>query len=255
MNGTPWNKIETQKLIGLYENSTKKVLIENFPNRSYDAIKLKAEKLQLKKKINEQIEGDLSVLLQETPETYYWIGFLYADGYFNHSNNRLKLTLQSRDGNQVKKFAEFITEVRIMDRFLFPKIVEKFLIKSKKTYNPPPNLSFLNTKEKLVSFIIGFIDADGYVYRDKRKNHKNEINIVIKLHSSWKDILQLMSCGICNLLKFPPTTSKINNQGYAWVAFYRKDIIKFLCQQIKELNLPVMERKWNPVLTFYRNEI
>ena len=113
----------------------------------------------------------------------------------------------------------------------------------------------MNTEEKLVSFIIGFIDADGHVCKDKRKGRENYIEITIKLHSSWKDVLEEMGNRLYDVLKFNHPNTIINKCGYAKVCFGRKDIIKLLCNKIRELNLPVMERKWNVVLTFHQNEV
>jgi hypothetical protein len=66
-----WSQKEINLLIKTYKNSTKNELISLFPNRTYEAIKLMGCKLKLKKEINELILGDLKILLNDTPETYY----------------------------------------------------------------------------------------------------------------------------------------------------------------------------------------
>ena len=38
-------------------------------------------------------KNDLSGLLEDTPEAYYWIGFLMADGCFSSSNRAMKICL------------------------------------------------------------------------------------------------------------------------------------------------------------------
>jgi hypothetical protein len=255
-----WTTTEVDALKAMYETSPKKVLISTFPNRSYDAIKLQAEKFHLQKKINERIKGDLSVLLGNTNEAYYWMGFLYADGYFNHDTNRVKLTLNEKDRNHLEKFARYIScenvcdytwsgdrkvsEVRVMDRFVFPRIVEKFLLKPKKTYNPPDNLLFLDTDEKFVAFFVGFIDADGYIKKESRPKKGNGITITIKVHSSWKRILQEMSDRIHGLSNAISTKAIINKSGYAKVAISKKSVVMFLRDKSVELNLPSLDRKW-----------
>jgi len=256
-----WKPCETEILRNIYSNSPRKKLLETFPGRSIDAIKLKAGALGLKKNINELIAADLSVLLRETSDAYYWMGFLYADGYFNHDIRRLKLTVQERDIQHLKKFSNFIgcnnigiyekengqkyAEIRVMDRFTFPSIVNKFGLKPRKTYNPPDNLEFLNHNADLfVAFLIGFIDADGYIQRDKRLSHLNEIRIIIKLHSSWKQVLETLTSKLYLLLGYNPSKVIINNQGYAKVGIYRRDVIEFLKQKIIQLKLPAMNRKW-----------
>lgn len=46
-------------------------------------------------------------LLENSPEAYYWLGFLFADGHFTQSN-RLILSLSIKDKEQLEKFIKFI---------------------------------------------------------------------------------------------------------------------------------------------------
>ena len=41
-------------------------------------------------------------------DTFYWLGFLYADAYINQKNYRINFELSSKDRERVETFAEFI---------------------------------------------------------------------------------------------------------------------------------------------------
>ena len=88
---------------------------------------------------------DLSPLLKETPEAYYWIGFLLADGHFQ--DGRIAFHLALRDKEQVIKFADFINwtgnfedrgdlgiGVRAKHTDVVEQLCEKFDIRSTKTW-------------------------------------------------------------------------------------------------------------------------
>jgi hypothetical protein len=252
-----WNKEDLEKLNENYGLKTKSELLNLFPNRSYDAIKLMAAKLGLKKEINELISGNLNKLLEETPEAYYWIGFIMADGTINHKNNRLKVSLSVRDESHLIKLMTFLeidaskkknynvgkmVEFSIMDNFILPKIIEKFDFKQSKTYNPP-NLSYLTKNDDLfLSFLIGFIDGDGTI---KKKKNVEEYSLAIKLHSSWYD----------NLSFFQKQISKITDSKrvclykYKYAIYIINDfkILKLLKTKINKLCLPILQRKWDKI--------
>ena len=114
--------------------------------------------------------GDISKLLENTFEAWYWVGFLLADGSFN--NNRLKLTLAIKDKEHLLKFASFIkytgslletdksVSVAVQNTDLVKKLCSKYENLSKKTYKPPTILSNLS-KDTLYCILAGFIDGDG----------------------------------------------------------------------------------------------
>lgn len=118
------------------------------------------------------ILSDSSILLKNTPETYYWMGFFIADATF--IGNRLKIQLAQKDISHINKIRKFFkyngknksTNFSVVDHNIIPLVKSKFNIKKQKTYNPP-NLHkiFKTTSPKLIfSFIIGYIDGDGSIY-------------------------------------------------------------------------------------------
>lgn len=46
-------------------------------------------------------------LLENSPEAYYWLGFLFADGHFTQSN-RLVLSVSIKDKVHLERFIKFI---------------------------------------------------------------------------------------------------------------------------------------------------
>ena len=184
---------------------------------------------------------DLSVLLEETPESYYWIGFLMADGNFN--NGRISFTLAKKDEEQVLKFAKFIkwtgkikttpiyAGISPMHKEAVDKICEKFDLKKNKTYNPPETI-LNHDKELLKYLLIGFIDGDGTI---------NECSIRFRVHSSWINILKEFSKLINS--KNNPTITK---DGYAYFRINRAKAFEILLPLI--ICVPCLKRKWDRLI-------
>lgn len=138
---------------------------------------------------NVKRSANLSKLLENNSCAYYWIGFLLADGTINHETMRLKLTLAKKDLSHVERFHKFIQSsqnislntVSCQDKLTVPKIIDKFDLKKRKTYNPPEKQLELDIN--LMALYIGFIDGDGSI---KKVHKRKDCNIIIKVHSSWQ---------------------------------------------------------------------
>ncbi len=191
---------------------------------------------------------DLSSLLDETPEAYYWIGFLLADGHFE--NGRIKFHLALKDSDQVKKFANFIKwsgnfddrgELGIGVAAKHTEIVEelckKFDIKHNKTYNPPKTI-MNHDKELLKYLVIGFIDGDGNIEKQYKRNY---CFIRIKTHNSWENILK----EFCEVVGYDENHVRRNKQGYSELCVSDSTILTELKK--KTVNLPVLKRKWDKI--------
>ena len=190
---------------------------------------------------------DLSVLLEETPEAYYWIGFLIADGHF--SNGRISFRLSNRDKEQIIKFAKFIkwtgkiketknyVGVNPMDKDIVNKLCEKFDLKEKKTYYPPETI--LNHNRELVKYLfIGFIDGDGNI----SKQYKRQDSFIrIKTHKSWEKILK----EFCELINYDNAHVRINKDGYCELYISNSKVVT----ELKKItnNIPVLKRKWEKI--------
>src|ERR1017187_496429 len=139
-----WNKEDIDFLHSNYPSGNKVYLIEKF-GISWNNIKRKASKLKIKRSAH-----NLEVLLFDTLETFYWIGFLLADGHF--CGYQIKLKLSIKDEKHLRRFGEFINcksaqnikangfeyiALSASHYKIVPKICNKFALSSTKTYNPP----------------------------------------------------------------------------------------------------------------------
>lgn len=233
MAGRKWTTEEYQILKDFYETESKDFLLERLKNRSWESIKIQASKLKLKfyQGKHEYVQADLSVLLQETHLTYYWMGFISADGSF--VKNRLSFCLSDKDEFQVVKFCEYIscknwktsegkTCVKIQDGWNVPKIKDKFDLRARKTYFPPKTLTWMDS-ELYWSYLVGFIDGDGSFYLTK----SNRLYFSIKCHKSWMPIFKEIG------EKFSPNLKPFLDQGYCKLQSSRKSLLDFLCEKSK----------------------
>jgi hypothetical protein len=198
-------------------------------------------------------KSELSILLLEIPETYYWIGFLMADGHF-YDNNRIKLTLSCKDLEHIKKFQRYIKTdnisfyknsvcVSAMDVKIVPLIKNKFSITSHKTYEPC-DITNITNDNLFISLFIGFVDGDGSISNIfKRKDS----HILIKVYKTWINNLNYFSRRVSSLCNVRIIHTKINKKGYACISFSNSTLIKYLKRKEIELGLPVLSRKWDRV--------
>lgn len=190
--------------------------------------------------------ADLSKLLEDTNEAYYWIGFLLADGSFY--DNRLKLGIAIKDKEHLLKFAKFINysgtiretdskiELQCKDLEVIKKIREKFNINDQKTYNPPKTI-FTNNNDLNLSLLAGFIDGDGNI---QHPNNRPDFFLRVKLHSSWINILKEFNSLICD-----QDFCRIESRGYALLNISNTKYLQILKQKVLKLNIPILIRKWD----------
>jgi hypothetical protein len=201
-----------------------------------------------------QLQFKLENLLSETNESYYWLGFLLADGHFS-DKNRLSVVLSAKDTDHLTKFLNFLetdvelrefnntsiwkgiknthpaASIKIMDTNTLQILKERYDIKSDKTHNPPKLKNLTNTQK--FCLMVGFIDGDGSV---QYQTGRTDCKISIKCHSTWKEILEYLF-GSC----------RINNAGYAYHCTADNEIIREWKREALKLNLPLMSRKWDKV--------
>jgi hypothetical protein len=184
-------------------------------------------------------KGDLSVLLNESLDTYYWIGLLLADGCFQKTN-QLTISLSKNDEEQMLRFARYLkTGVRyikrdgqvvlaVQDRHIVPKIMEKYGIPYNKTYGcvKLPKIS----KRKFVSLLCGFIDGDG---------SRCASGFRLENYKTWEPFYRLIEDYLKTTICVNYTPTKNTVTGYI-----RKDTALYLIEFQKKNCLPTMERKW-----------
>ena len=203
--------------------------------------------------------ADLSPLLLNEPQSYYWMGFLIADGTFYEK--ALKLHLAEADREHLEKFKRFVSysgkaktcSVSLMHPEVVPMIREKFDIRDRKTYSPC-DLSH-HSGDMLFSLIMGLIDGDGTMAQRKG----SVSGIAIKLHSSWIDQLVFIEKFLYDYFDMKREKSKgltrINKAGYALLMLTDRFLLAKIKGKVLEMNLPVMERKWALINVDYKGRI
>lgn len=200
-------------------------------------------------------------LLSKSYQSYYWMGFLMADGHFSN-NNRMTISLSMKDEYHLKELAKFIDKnahityykikndmqycrYSVMDKNTFEILRKTFDINHHKTENPP-GLKFYKKMENdlFLSFLIGLIDGDG---RITYQSGRNDCFIEIKLHKSWLNFLMMIQKRLQIILDIKIPKAKINKDGYALITFSNLKICRFLKQSVIKLKLNVLERKWNKI--------
>lgn len=220
-------------------------------NRTKSAIDKKARELDLKKiSLNQHLcKENLKILLEENIISYYYIGYLLADGNFS---NGLSLEISIKDKDHLKEFVNYINyankiserrnncAIYISDRKNMNELKNKFDISNNKTINPPELDNYKNMDNNmLLSLIIGFIDGDGCI----RKTTSKQKQICIEIHKSWFSFLNLILEKI-SLIKKVNSKVRINNRGYATLTICGNEIFNYLNKFIDENSLPVLKRKW-----------
>jgi hypothetical protein len=261
---TLWNENEDSYLTMHYAEEDKEKIMENIPNRSWDAIKLRAAKLGVKRSYKFRRDSKLAVLLDNSLESFYWIGFLLADAHFS-SKKRIILKLSDKDEEHIARFADYISSkysvssrklgdkeyptvtITAQDIDVVPKLCNIFDISSNKTENPPNMGIYCFLPEQLFSLTIGFIDGDGSI---TKLHNRPDVNLRVKCHNTWIANLLIMEHTLYtitnNPVKEPPLTN-INNQGYAQFCISNNKIIKAIKSKAIEYKLPIMNRKWDKI--------
>jgi len=262
MSGKKWTDLEEKIFLENYEKLSNRDLQKLLPDRSIEAIKTRAAKiLKLKKKIIAVRIGNVEPLLHDTPEAYYWIGFIFADGSIL-GGNRLSVTISSSDVDHLRKLSNLLgcnitaykrkldqrvfCSVRVKDSKLVPELCRKFDLKKSKTQNPP--IINIEDNDFFIAFLAGFIDGDGNI---TNVAGNRGVNIRIKLHASWIDNLLYIEKRVYEAVNHTSfrgnVLSKINSSGYAQLCISDGSLLRKLKTKALKMKLPLIERKWNKI--------
>lgn len=217
----------------------------------------------------------LEKLLEDTPESCYWIGFLMADGHFDRQGGSVSLKLSIRDRQHVNKISKILdSKVHIYkvdkrryavtakrNKIICNLIMNKYSICNNKTKNPP--IINILKDDLFIAFLIGFIDGDGHI-------ENRTMGIEISCYKSWKNNLNhwfkriwyLSGCEIVGgKTKIPKVilqTRICNYNGkvstYARIRISNNKFCIFLKNKAIELNLPFLRRKWKRIKEKYSRQ-
>lgn len=238
-----------------YPNSPKWRILKHFPKYSWRSLQNIANFLRIKRGYSSLRRGNLARLLDCSNESLYWLGLIATDGWVGEDGT-LKIDLNKGEAKYLRKFANYLStnmktypayqgskigskgicRVKVKDVKIGKEIRSLFKITGKKTYNPI-SIEFISTKEHLASFFSGMIDGDGGI-------GKNGI-MTLDMHINYKDFLKNLG----NLLIIKGLIKDFGIVLYdEMVRLYicKSETIKFY-EFTKNLNLPLMKRKWSRI--------
>ena len=200
-------------------------------------------------------ENSLDRLLIEDNQSFYWLGFLIADGYF--SGHTFELGLAEKDKEHLEEFSKFISynkdikyrketksyRLNFNNRHSIPKIMDKYNLCEIKTYNPV-NFEYFDKYDKglIKSLLIGIIDGDGYI---SKNGSKNSFCINITAHKYWETFYEKIFEYIGIPVKIKNFKSKEN---IITISIRRKEFIDILLENIITNNIYHLSRKWDKII-------
>lgn len=253
-----WTQDEKEKLRNNYQ-LRREELLALFPNRSASSVYQRATILGLTKIHNEYCESNTSILLNESLETYYWLGFIMADGHISNSY-RLSIGLAIKDCEHLNRFATYIqcknikyhkqntiVSIKVQDKIYIKQLKEKFNICNDKTYNPC-NIKKIKSKKLFLAWLIGYIDGDGCI---KNQHKRKDCSLGFHVHSSWLKILKLIKYRLNQLFNIGSGQPTIGKDGYARYNIADSRLLIKLKKFVIRNNLPALTRKWNKINITY----
>ena len=213
-------------------------------------------------------KGNLSILLDKSNQSFYWLGFLMADGCVSKQYGRIILNTVENDKEHLEKFAIYLgtkmNVVRYKGKTLnnpqpysaysvaiqYPSVVDSLInmmdFRPQKTYNPPsPKIlsAVLNTKKKFLSFLVGFIDGDGCIFQQSGRYRMRIVN-----HKSWYEIHRFFFKMLKkhNLYNGNADAHILGNK-YSSMQISNPETLKKIYGIVSE-KIPLMKRKWDKVI-------
>lgn len=262
---------ENQILADLFSTASKEEILSKIPDKSWDLLRGLAYQQGLKRtKFSRNIpKNSFSKLLEDVPQSYYWVGFLLADGSISNKG-QLSVTVSGKDKEHIDKFSNYVDtriskikknnfgqeycKVILADKAVAKKFTKKFGFNSQKTLNPPQCLKFYYDLDPLsfLSLLIGFIDGDGCIRQtNSRGKKRNKCAVQFQVHKNWLNFLTMLKIKLSEISKVSLPCPKINKRGYTYWSFGKKETISLLRETIQTTNITVLERKWSMVKEFY----
>ncbi len=249
MSRTSWSEEKVNRFKELYPINSNKELCNLFGFTNKRSISNLAIKYNLKKEIDFSIKGNLKPLLEDNNISYYWLGFIMADGYIS-DKGQLVVALSNKDEEHLLKLSKLLnttiknypqsnkigiqSKIAIQDKKYGILLREKLGIIGQKTYTAPP-LNFI-PYEYILPFIIGFIDGDGCI---------SNRAIRIQCHKSWESNFKYIGQYFMTNYNMIHKLS-LSKDKYISISFTISNS-KIIKDNMVKLNVPYLERKWDKI--------
>lgn len=195
--------------------------------------------------------NNLGILLEDSKESYYWAGFLFADGWVTKDYSEIGLALAVKDIEHLNSFRKYVgytgAQTKLIVSITNPSvkdIADKFCILENKSHSYLNYDFYENLPYDLwVSWFIGYTDGDGSIIA--RPDRPNLVNI-------------RYVAGIANLefhTRLLKDVKKRIDTCDNNICFENETILRWriskksICRELKKqsLQLPVLARKWSRI--------
>lgn len=262
-----WTEDEINYL-KIHYTTEKSECVAKFLGRNQKHIIQKAADLGIKKQTTRK--ADIEILLHDNPITYYWLGFLLADGCF--TDRRIQLGVAKIDLDHLKNFALYVNSnnkiqkvsenhfrIKLTNVKVVKALKSKFNISNRKTYEPC-NISNISNKDLFFSLIIGFIDGDGSVccvknfksFRISLVGHSSWIDNFVKiqsfLYSEFSPEMKFTVAKIRNTNVRLPQNKEKTNHNLSTFQIGHKSILIKIKEKADLLQLPYLKRKLGKII-------
>lgn len=200
-------------------------------------------------------ENSLDKLVEnKSLETFYWIGFILADGSFY--KNRFEFGLKEDDVCVLEAFAKYINfkgdikhrnstksnRLQFNNKPSVEKFMKEYGFNYDKTYNPCSFELFKNySKDQITSLLIGIIDGDGNI-QSQGSVYSNSITITS--HKLWKSFYE----DLLKFLEIDLHISEREDNNCLAIRICKRDYCITLKQFIIDNKLFYFARKWDNIV-------
>jgi hypothetical protein len=258
-----WTDQKRDRLIELWPQASWEEIEAEFPGVNRHAIGEMARRCGANREIEPQRKGDLLPLTEDCPETWYWIGFIAADGWISEGG-QVVVTISEKDESHLAKFARFLktgvgdggscsydgykksrmVRVAVQDHVVGQQIKQKYGFKKNKTENPL-DLGWIDTEDKFFAFWTGFLDGDGSLV----KRSKSCVSFSITCHYNWYSTFQKFEENLFRLLqvKRDRDYTRLTKRKHAFISCAKSEIVRGWKEKAINLKLPILKRKWSRI--------
>nr|DAH59436.1 MAG TPA: LAGLIDADG-like domain [Caudoviricetes sp.] len=263
----------------LFSESDKKYISEHYLTESYKDIgdKLGYTARQVQGWVNNHFKGKIKIRefnsdyfkYIDCPAKAYWLGFLYADGWvvYNEQRRNYECSIQLQAGDLAilqdlnnrlggihhiefrhKEFKILNnSEISITDSYTL-RIFSKEIVEDLISHNILPNKTQnpiypIVDKELFFDFLRGYIDGDGCIYYNSKKNA-----LAVHITGAHEDVFKYLQSVLYEDYNISSGIYNETDRKYR-IMLTGKNAIKLLELIYRNTSAPKLERKYSKYLT------